>query len=34
MTNSFNKHVMLGLRILDLFNKCVGLVLTNKVEYL
>ena len=29
----FNKHVVLWLRNLNPFNKCVGLVLTHIVEY-
>ena len=32
-TDLFNKQVMLELRNLSLFNKCVGLVLTHIVEY-
>jgi len=32
-TDSFNKWVMLGLGILDPFNKHVGLVLTHIVGY-
>lgn len=34
MTDSFNKHVISRLRNLDLFNKCVRLVLIHVVEYL
>lgn len=31
--DSFNKHVMLGLRNFDLFNKHVELVLTHIIKY-
>ena len=32
-TNLFNKNVVLGLRNLNPFNKCIGLVSTHIVEY-
>ena len=33
MTGPFNKQIVLELRNLDPFNKCVGLVLTHIVKY-